>query len=72
MSGFNKIITYILTAQLKGTLLKNNIIPREMLAYLPNRSGPEGVRLLIDVTENVLHGQTRLFILQSDLETAYD
>ena len=43
-----------------------------MLAYLPNRSGQEGVRLLTNVCDNFKHCKKSHYILQSDLETAYD
>ena len=55
MSAFYKIISNVLTTQIKGALLKYQIIPKEMLAYLPNHSGQEGVRLLTDVCDNAMH-----------------
>ena len=72
MSAFYKIISNVLTTQLKGTLLKNLIIPKEMIAYLPNCSGQEGMRLLTDVCDNAMHCKKSLYNLQSYLETAYD
>ena len=43
-----------------------------MLAYYPNSSGQESVRLLLDVTENARHCRKDLFTPWSDLEQAYD
>ena len=43
-----------------------------MLAYLPARSGREAVRLLLDTIDNARLTQKDLFILQADIEAAYD
>ena len=58
--------------QLKGAILSDNLIPQEMLAYLPARSGQEAVRLLLDIVQNARFTQKDLVILQADIESAYD
>ena len=57
---------------MKGAILSNNLIPQEMLAYLPARSGQEAVRLLLDIIDNSRLTQNDLFMLQADIEAAYD
>ena len=52
LSTFYKIISNILSTQLRGATLSNNLIPQEMLAYLPARSGQEAVRLVLDTIDN--------------------
>ena len=72
LSSFYKIISNILAAQLKGALLDDNIMPKHMLAYLPRRSGQEAVRLLLDSIDNARIRNADLFLLQADLESAFD
>ena len=43
-----------------------------MLAYLPGRSGQEAVRLILDSIDNARIRQADLFLLQADLESAFD
>ena len=43
-----------------------------MLAYLPGRSGQEAVRIILDSIDNARIRQADLFLLQADLESAFD
>ena len=47
-------------------------MPKHMLAYLPRRSGQEAVRLLLDSIDNDRIRNADLFLLQADLESAFD
>ena len=60
---FYKMLSNILSTQLKGAILSNVFIPQEMLAYLPARSGQEAVRFVLDIIDNARLNQKDLFML---------
>ena len=47
-------------------------MPKHMLAYLPGKSRQEAVRTILDSIDNSRVTQSDLFILQADLESAFD
>ena len=44
----------------------------DRIAYLPNRSGCEAVRKIIDITENANATKQDIFLLSADIESAFD
>ena len=72
LSPFYKILSNMLSTQLKEAISSNDLILQEMLAYLPAISGQESVRLVLDTIDNARLNQKDLFMLQADIEAAYD
>ena len=72
VSIFYKIIANIYTTQLRGTLIKQEIMPEEMTAFLPRRSGNEAVRKILDIKENADATNQDLFILSADIAAAFN
>ena len=72
LSVFYKILSNLLAIQLRGTIIKDNIIPQNMTAYCPGRGPSDAIRTLMDIIQNAQHNKKMIHITSIDFEGAYD
>ena len=61
-----------MTVILRGVITKTEIVPPELVAYGPGRSGAETTRSLMDNKEAANHLNEDIYIVVADLTAAFD